>query len=922
MSHWRRLALRLLNAAWPWRSDRELDREVRAHLALLEDDLTQRGLPRPDARIAARRRLGEIGRIKEQHRDARSFWLLEDLRRDLRYAARMLRRSPGVSGLAVASLALGIGANTVVFSIADNLLVRPLPVPHSEQLVDIRENRPGSRPRTEVPTWQFTGLRDGIADSMTVAAINVFDRSNITLAAPGRAPVDAGRCRVAIVSGNYFPMLEAPAAIGRVLTTDDDRVPGGHPVAVLSDACWTRHLARSADVLGATVTINRTAFSIVGVMPAGFTGDWVGRPADVWVTTMMQGRVMVEAPDALTKPNDYWLRLVGRLKPGVTRQHAEASFQPIYQQVLRSSIASTPSPQTLENLARQRIGLLPGAHGYSPERETLSPFMTTLTLVAALVLLVVCANVAGLLLSRAAARQREFAVRLAIGASRARLARQLVIESLLIAAAGGVAGTVLAVWGTRAMARTLATAPVQMFWANSSWLSFDVQLSWRGLIFTAGISVVAGVVFGLAPMVRAGRVALAPALSARANSVSGATRLNMSKVLVVVQVAISLVVIVAATLLVRTLLGLRSQDLGIERRNVVLAWTQPSSTGRQGRELQELWHDVQTRLSVLPGVTAVSASNSPVLSGVVPPAGRAVEQMRVEGQPPRLTPLPGSRTFVMPDFFKTLGVPLLSGREFTERDSDQSPPVVILNESMVRLYFGDANPVGRRVGFGPQPGTPVEVVGVVKDFELGSPRGADRPQMLTFFPYRSDAGPRLVIMCVVIRTSGPPRSLMNRVREELRAVDPSLAVLKINTPDEQLDDVLAQDRLLAGLAAFFGGVSGLLACLGLYGLVSHMTARRTSEIGLRIAFGATAGRVLAIVLGEGMRLVCLGILVGAPSALMAMRLIRSRLFHVRPDDPLTLGLAAGLMVAVALVAALVPARRAARLDPMVALREG
>ena len=850
-----------------------------------------------------------------------AFRLLDDGRQDIKYAVRMLRRSPAVSATVIVSLAIGIAANTVAFSLRESLLVRPLPVPRPSELVNVRELWPGSRPRSEAPTWEFTGLRDGSTRVATLAAIAVFDRSNVFLTGRDGTRTDGGRSRVAIVSGNYFPMLELQPALGRGLTPDDDRFPGGHPLAVLSAAYWRSRLAGSPDVLGTTVTINRTPFTIVGVMPDGFTGDWVGRPIDVWVPTMMQGAVMIEAPDALTKPNDYWLRLVGRLHPGVSRSAAEAALQPVYQQVMREASGAGASPQALETLSRQRLELVPAANGFSPGRDAIAGFTSTIAWVAALLLLVVGSNVAGILLARSVSRQREMALRLAIGAGRPRLARQLLLEGLLLASIGGALGVVIAVWGTRALADAMATAPVQMFWAASSWLSFDVTLSWRSLMMTAGLSVLAGTVCGLAPLVRTSKTDLASTLTVRADVAGPGSRLFMGRLLVVSQIALAIAIAVAAVLLLRSLGGLHSQPLGFERGNLVLAWTQPSSTGRQGQALRDLWREATSRIATLPGVAAAGAWNGQLFNGSIAVPGRAVEHLRVEGRPPRLSTLPGSRTFVTPGLFAALGVPLLAGRDFTDRDTETSPPVVIISETMARVYFDNEYPIGRRVRLGSRP-DPVEIIGVVRDFETGSPRGVGQRWMHTYFPYRSSDGGQLVIMCLVIRPEGDPGPVMARVRDTLKSVDPSLAVLAVNTVDHQLDDLLARDRLLTGLVSIFGAISGLLACLGLYGLIAHMTARRTAEIGIRMALGATSCAVMTMVLRDGAGLAVCGVLAGVPAALIAGRLVASQLFHVAPHDPLAITVASLTMATVTLVAAWLPARRAARANPLVALREG
>ena len=840
-----------------------------------------------------------------------------ELVQDLRYALRMMRRSAGFTAVAVISLALGIGATTAMFSVVDALVLTKLPALRPRELVMFREHLPPYRSRTDFPYGELLRFRDETPMFSSVAAVNLIDRSTD----------DGARVRVALVSGNYFTTFGVRAAAGRTLIPDDDRVPGGHAVAVISEGYRARRFARAADVLDRTLTINTTRFVIVGVAADGFAGDWVGRPVDIWVPTMMQAQVMVEVQGALTRKNDYWLRLVARLQPGVSIQQAESALQPVYQRVMKEWMGPDASATALQDLARQSLELEPIAHGYSPQRETFGSPLAILTAVIGLVLLVTCANVASLLLARSADRQREVAVRLALGAGRARLIRQMLTESILLASLGGALGVMLAVWGTRSLAAIIATGPVQMFFASSSWISFDVRLNAAALGFAAAICLLTGTMCGLAPAVRGIAIdrparSLVPALAARGAAADGAAgRFSLGKTLVVAQVALSLVVLIVAALFVRTLANLQSYDLGFDREHVLLVWTQPSATGRRPDAFKVLWQAAAERLAALPGVVSASASNGSILNGDIPTAARLSDPMRVAGVPPKPTTIGGYRTFVMPRFFETIGVPLVAGREFTDRDTETAPPVVIINETLARHYFGRENPVGRFVGFNWQKGTPTEIVGVVRDFERGTPRAAGRQQMLTYFPYRDVEAPtRLVVMCAVVRTAGDPRALAGRVREALHGVDPALPILKIDTVDEQLADVLAPDRLIAGLAAFFGAVAVLLSCLGLYGLVAHMTARRTSEIGIRMALGASGREIRSMIVAEGLGLVAVGVVIGVPLTLAAPRLASARLFGVSAADPLTLVIATVLMIAVSAVAGFVPAARASRVDPMRALR--
>jgi predicted permease len=913
---WRRAG----RTIWRLGAERDLAREIEAHRHLAHDEFLRRGFSEVEARAAADRAVGRADLIAEHQREARMFGVFDDLVRDVRHALRLLTRTPVMSAVLIVSLAIGIGANTVAFSVVDGLLLQTLPVPSPERLVNVQELWPGSAPRTGVPYWEFTGLRDGGVDAITLAALSLIDRSNITITGPTVMNADPGRVRVAMVSGNYFSVLDTTAAIGRTLTPSDDRTQQDEPVVVISDAFWTRALRRTSDVLGHSVSIQGTAFRIVGVAATGFQGDWSGRPVDLWVATMMQGRVVVEHPTSVTQSNDYWLRLVGRLAPGVGTRQAEQALQPVYQRVMRTGVGPAITDQDAQVLARQRLGLVPGARGYSPQLDNLSGAITTLTGVAALVLLVVCANVAGLLLSRSAIRRHEFAVRLAIGAGGRRLTRQLLAEGVVLAVIGGALGVLLALWGTHAVTTALATAPVQMFWAGSSWISFNAPLSLRALLFTGATATIAGLIFSIAPVRRAARTPLASALSARMPGGDARRPFLAGRALVALQVALALVVIVAAGLLVRSLVALRHRDLGFAREQLMLVWTQPSATRLQGPALKDLWQRARDRVLSVPGVAAVGASNEPILSGRILTPGPAEEKLRVEGAPPRTSPLPGYRTFISPQYFEALGVPMLAGREFA--DADNGRQVVILNESIARVYFGHESPLGRHVGLGRGTTTPFEVVGVARNFERGTPREADQEQLLTFFPYRADTGTNLVIMCLAVRTRVDPRALMPSVREALREVARDLPVLSINTVEEQLDDVLAKDRLVTGLSSFFAAVAALLACLGVYGLLAQMTASRTAEIGVRMALGATGGDVLRIVLTDGLAFVGAGVVLGVLGSVAAMRILRAELFGVGPTDGWTMAAGVALLVSIALFATWLPARRAARADPMAALREG
>ncbi len=910
-------------------AESELDEELRYHVEQQTEQNIRLGMNPEEARHAARRAFGGVEQAKERSRDTRGVRWLEDLWQDLRYSSRMLRKRPAFTLVVVVTLALGIGANTAIFSVIDALMLRRLPVQNPSQLVMVwtRDDSP-ARSDATFNHVTFVKFRELSQVFSGVAASWEIERSNLIINPRadqgGSAVPEAGQVRVGLVSGDYFSTLGVNTLLGRDLNADDDRVPGGHPVAVLSFNYWERRFARAADAVGRTFTLNGISYDIIGVTPRGFSGEWVGRPVDLWVPFMMCQQVMPETPGFQRYPT----RVIARLKPGMTMSQAQAASHLLYQQMLSEEAGSNPTPQRQQEIARQRIELEPAARGYSPQRDSFALPLALLMTAVGLVLLIACANVANLLLARAEARQREIAVRLALGATRGRIMRQLLTESMLLAGLGGALGLLFAVWGTSALASLASAAPVVMYNArNTAGLSLDLQPDARVFAFTAMLCLLTGLLFGLAPAFRAIRAPLSPSFNER--SVGGLSRQSrLGKALVIVQVALSLLLLVGAGLCARTLRNLNVEKLGYERQHLLLVWTVPGQTGRQGPANAELWQTVRERLTTLPGVLSAGALNGGMLSGYLATPGNIGTgvPMLVEGQPPKRTNMPGGRSFITPRFFETMGIPLVAGREFTERDTDTAPPVVIINETMARFFFDNQNPVGRFVRWSVNDTEPTEIVGVVKDFVRGTPRGVSQPELFTFFSYRHrealnrGAQSRLRAMMVAVRTAGDPLRMAARIRQELREIDPNLPVLRINTIEEQLSDVLAQDRLTAVLSGFFGVLAVLLASIGLYGVISYTVARRTNEIGIRMALGAQAGDVLRLVIGEGMKLVLMGGVLGLLAALALTRLIKGLLYGVSPTDPLTFAAVALLLLGVALVACYLPARRAAKIDPMVALR--
>jgi predicted permease len=902
----------------------ELREEMDAHLEMEIQENVGRGLTPQEARRAAAREFGNPVVIQESVREAWGFPWLESLFQDLRYGLRMLRRSPGLTAVAVLSLGLGIGANTAIFSAIDALLLKQLAVREPEQLVAFHRVAPGgSTTGFGFPVYEeFLGL-DGVFSG--VAAITAAEVSNVVIGGPGGA-LQEGQARADIVTGNYFSVLGAGAMLGRTLTEEDDRVLGGHPVCVISYGYWKRAFDGTGEIAGRTLLLNGTTYDVVGVAARNFSGDWVGRPTDIWFPVSMLYQVRPEVPPAGRGSRRLSYRVVGRLRPEVELRRSETAAQAILHQSLRHEAGLQPTREQVQQIGRTRLVLDPASRGYSPQRESFMQPLAILMTIVAIVLLIACGNVANLLLARSAARRREMAVRLAIGAGRARIVRQLLTESVLLAALGGVLGSLLAWWGTSVLQRLVASGPAGS-WALSA--DLDLQPDGRVLAFTSILCMLTGILFGLAPALRGSRVSLSPALTERGASAggSGGRRLGARNLLVTAQVALSIVLLVATGLFIRTLHNLKAQDLGLDRERVLLVWSSLSQTGRpgltevqKGKELAALYRITQDRVASLPGVVSASPSVNGLLAG----GGFGGPRVKIEGR--AATESADARAqyhIVGPAFFSTIGQRLLQGRDFTNEDTEDAPPVAIINQSMARYFFGSQSPLGKRFSFDESGNPPPrEIVGVVTDANYTSPR-EDKNRMRFYFPYRQEVPShrlRQIRMCLAVRTAGNPADFAGSVRTEMRSIDPRLAVLNIATIEEQIDDLLFQERIITRLSGFFGVLAGLLACAGLYGVMSYSVVRRTHEIGIRLTLGSTPASMLRMVLGESLVLVLAGIAFGVPAAIAAARLISTRLYGIGAADLLSIGTATALMLGVSVVAALVPAHRASRVDPMTALR--
>jgi predicted permease len=893
------------------KKDEELNTEIRHHLDEAIRDRLARGEAPDEARANALREFGNVGLVKEVTREVWGWAALERLLQDLRFGLRMLRKHKGFSLIAVLLLALGIGANTALFSVVDAVLLRMLPVSSPERLVLLSRSSSG----TATDNFSF-GMYERLRDTdQTLAGLLAYYPLRLTASVGGQPePALNGQ----LVTGNYYAVLGVKAARGRMLMPDDDRVPGAHPVCVISDGYWQRRFGRNPNVIGKTISLSNQPFTIIGVTPPEFFGTEVGAAMDITVPLTMQEQVM-PGIRSFMQGGGSRLRVFGRLQNGVTMEQAQASLGLLYQQYMadefKRASASTKGKSPDPKMLTERLLVTSGSQGLSALRRQFSQSLFVLMGVVALVLLIACANVAGLMLARAVTRRQEMAVRLALGAGRLRLMRQLLTESLLLAGLGGLLGLLFAWWGTRLLLPWLSQGEIPLH------LSFKPDL--RLLVFTAAAALLTGVLFGLAPAWLTTRVDLQAALKqdAPAAGKHGA-RLSFGQVFVMAQVALSLLLLVGAGLFVRSLQKLQQVDTGFARENVVVLKLEPVGSDRKWDVLARLttmYDELLRRAQALPGVQTAS------LIGYSPMSRREWLAMGETPDNRATISLPGYTPSsdeeldihwmqVYPNSLAALGIPLVAGRDISAQDNSRAPRVAIINESMARRFFGNENPLGRR--FGLRTGE-VEIVGVAKEVKYRSFREQGRPMF--YLPFQQPGTSRGQ-MTLVVRTTGDPVPLAAALQREARALDPAMPMFTAETLAAQLDASLAQERLVAALSSVFGLLALLLACIGLYGVLAYDVARRTHEIGIRMALGASAGRVVRLVLRETLWLMSIGIVLGLGAALAVTRWVKSMLFGLEPYDPLTMGLAVLLLLLVAAVAAYLPARRASRIDPLAALR--
>jgi predicted permease len=842
---------------------------------------------------------------------------------DLRYAFRSLRKAPVFTAVAILSLALGIGANTAIFTLLDQILLRLLPVKDAKDLtlLTMRGRHYGSNwggNAISYPMYRDFQDRNQVFSGMLCR----FPRQ-LSLGFEGQTELVGGE----LVSGTYFPMLGVGAATGRVFNQNDDGTPSGHPVAVLSYDFWKTRFAGNPQVVGKKVIVNGNNLTIVGVAQQGFDGVELGNAAKIFVPIMMEPDLMPQNKEFLKDRRTRWVNAFGRLKPGVSAAQAKASLQPIMHAMLEQEVQeaafSNASTFTKQEFLKNIIDVLPGSQGRSYFRQALTTPLWVLMAITGTVLLIACANLANLLLARATGRYKEMAIRLAMGAGRGRIISQLLTESLLLAFLGGAAGILFAFWADQLL--MAAYLP-----SDSQGLRIATTPDLRILLFTIAVTLLTGLLFGLAPALQATKPDVAPTLKDQAGAVVGAGNSALRKALVAAQVTLSLLLLIGAGLFVKSLSNLRGLGPGFPAERLIGFQIDPTMNGYTPERTRLFYRALTESLSTLPGVQSVGLAAVRILEG-----NEWDNSAMVEGYTP---PRPGDHpepfmNAISPNYFATMGIPIVEGRDFTEKDTQRvlhskgrpprnedyyAPATIMINETFAKKYFAGRDPIGRHIGMGIDPGTKtdMEIIGVVKDIKYTNLRD-DIPEQ-AFEPYLAEqytSG-----MTVYIRTTLAADQLFSAVRAKVREKDPGVPIYGMRTTEEQISNSLSTERLIASLSAVFGFLATLLATIGLYGVMAYAVARRTREIGIRMALGAAQGNVVWMVMKEVLVLVVVGVGVGVPAALGLTRLVRTQLFGVAPNDPSTLVMAAVGLAVVACAAGYIPALRASRVDPILALR--
>jgi predicted permease len=894
--------------------ERELDAEVRAYLEDAAAERVAAGMAPEEARRTALVEFGGTEQVKQAVRDSRAGTGIETVWQDVRFALRVLRKSPGFTSVVVLTLALGIGANTAIFSLVNAVLLQTIPVRHPEELVVLRwsahkgpQNQgmasfgdcwmQGSATEASgcsVPYAVYRDVsnrRDVFADAMAFAG-----PANLDLAGNGQASIVHGE----LVSGTYFEALGVPAAMGRTLAAPDEQM-GATPVVVLDYSYWQSAFGGTPGVVGRTIRLNNVIFTIVGVADQRFTRLTPGKSADLYLPLTHDKTLGLRWGGEDRDGGSWWLTVVGRLKPGAKRTQAEAEVNVAFRNA--TIHGAKPAFKTGDD---PRLTLIPAQKGLTGFRGLLSEPLRLLMLAVGIVLLIACANVAGLMLARSMSREREMAMRLALGASRRRVIQQVLTESIVLSLAGAALGILLAYAGASVLAA----------FTSANWyqpLQIDVRPDAHILSFTIGVALVTGVGFGLAPALRGARTRTAAQFSKGTTGgvpltthVGRRRWLGLGSVLVVVQVALSIVMLTGAGLLLRTLDKLRSVNAGFDTRNILLLWIDPTLAGYDKARVQDFYDNLQRRLAALPGVVSTSYSSDALLDG-----DRWTEDLKVEGQTSKQT-VESQMLRVGPRYFETMRLPVVRGRAPGAADLRGGPPVAVVNQAFVRKFLEGRNPIGLHFGSDDKKAPQWAIVGVVRNAKYNSLEDEDAP---TAYVPLAEGG-----AAFELRTATVPGALIPAVRKAVRDLDENVPVMRVQTQSETIDRLLFNQRLLARLLGVFAGLGLALACIGLYGLLSYEVACRTREIGVRTALGAQRKNVLLLFLRRGLTLVLLGSAAGVGAAALATRLLASMLYGVSALDPVTFVAVPVLLAGVGLVACFLPASRAMRVDPAVALR--
>lgn len=916
---WKDYSLRVRALLFRRRMDEELQEELQFHIDMQARKNQRHELDTVEATRQARLQFGSVVRAAEECREQRGISSIEIAARDLRFAIRMLRKSPGFAAVAILTLALGIGANTAIFSVINSVLLSNLPVKDPQHLVFLTN-----------PDEQGLGIgfEDGDRDFVTYAEFEQLERNNQVfsglLAASNftaRIPVEIQAAdsaandtpaHISLISGSYFSVLGVTPILGRAFGPNVDELRDANPVAVISYAFWRDRFGGAGGVIGNRIRILNASYEVVGVAPPQFHGETVGANPDIWVPLTMQSEIFPGQDYLSQEPNPFrkteWLQVIGRLKPGVNLAQAKANMEVEFHQMMEAQ-TSGMSAEKKRQFLNQHLAVTPGSHGASTLRGDFGKPLRILMVIVGLILLIACANIANILLARSAARQKEISIRVALGASGSRVFRQALTESILLAAIGGAVGLLLAQWADAALLRMVST--------TSNQIRLDVHASTTVLAFTFGVSLLTGILFGLTPAFQATRVDMKGTSRGVAGTTVRPGRVPMGKILVVAQVSLSLLLLVVAGLFVRSFRNLSETQLGYDRDHLLQFFVDPLSYGYRATEIPALNQNILLRIAALPGVGGATLIDNPLMSG-----RDSISPVTIEGR----KPLPGDDAqvrwdMVGPNFFSTTGILILEGRGITDSDSGNGRCVGVINETMARKFFPNSNPIGQR-GFihTTSDQSPFVIVGVSQDSKQHSAQ--EKPFPRVYVPYFNPIGKDWTQgAAIIVRTSGDPSSFSSEIRSVVKQAAPNLPAITLETMDQRLSDSLVTNRMIADLSGAFGLLAVILVCIGLYGVMAYATSGRTNEIGIRIALGAQRGGILWLILRESLLLVLIGATIGVPLVFAAGKWISSLLFGLQPTDPIALAFAISLMFVIGVLASYIPARRATRVNPMVALRQ-